>query len=798
MWTVILLIAAGCLLLSGANAQSLTLSGTVTDAETKEVLIGAGITCNGSPIGAFTNSYGFYSLKIPKGSVKLSCSYTGYDPVEFDLAADKDTTVNIRLLSGTIEIPEIVINVNRNGRLNRGLGTIHVPVAKIKRTPAFFGESDLMKSLQYIPGIKNSSEGKSDLTIRGGSPDENLVLLDGIPVYNASHAFGFLSIFNSDAIKNVTLFKSGFPARFGGRLSSVIDINTKDGNKEAVRGSATLGLLAANFNVEGPIVRDKTSFFVSARRSVIDLYLVGLQNYLSSDGSENGKTNFNFYDLNAKVHHKIGDKTSVYLMAYNGRDRLMNKTGSIVYDGEETSNTGEVSNSLSEQDWEWGNTLCAIRLNNSVAPNMFLNATLTYNSYRYRTTVGESYILDDRKIMDALDYSSGIRDFSASIEYEYAPSNNHFLRSGLQVVRHDFRPEVLKSRSDSSESTVPSGLLFRDIRGTEYSFYAEDEWNMTQDMRMNVGIRLSSSGVDGISYNAFDPRLSLRYLLTKNLSVTAEYTRMKQYIHLLTNNSLLLQTDLWVPSSGSVKPMQSDQFSLGFNALVALQMTFSVSGYYKSMGNVLEYKDGASFANTSSGWESKVESGIGRAYGVEFALEKDFGRSTGTIAYTLSKTERKFDGINYGEWFPAKYDRRHLINAAIMHTLSPKLDVMLNWGYSSGNMMTIPVMTAVTPDIPYYPSRLDDLTQLEHRNNYRMPAFHRLDIGVNYAPRKSEKRYGIWNFSIYNIYNRMNAFKIYVETDVSRNSAGEVVYTKKLRQVSIFPFMPSVSYTYKF
>lgn len=780
-----------CLFFVEIKAQTLTVNGVVTDAKTGETLIGVNIGYGAASSGASTNSYGFYSLKLPYGTVKLSYSYVGYKQEEFELVLKKDTTINIQLTAKILQLHEVIVTSNRGNRVDKGWSAVHVPVSVIKNTPAFFGESDLMKSLQYIPGVQNAAEGKSNLTIRGGSPDQNLILLDGIPIYNADHAFGFLSVFNTEAVKNVTLYKSGYPARFGSRLSSVIDINTKDGNKGHLRGSATLGLLATSINIEGPVVKDKTSFFLSARRSLIDLYLVALQKQIYDDDSKNDKTNFMFYDINAKIHHKIGDKTSVYIIAYNGKDKLMNKTGSNIPDE-------EVSNSTSRQDWRWGNTICAVRLNSAIASNMFLNTTFAYNSYKYKTIISDNYTQNNREIVNTLDYSSGVNDYSFSSDYEYISSNNHFLRIGLQFVSHKFRPEVLSSRTSESALSGSDVLSFQSVRNNEFSFYAEDEWNVTKNLKMNMGIRLSSFHATSATYYAVDPRLSLRYMLTKKLSLVAEYTHTEQYVHLLSNNSILLQTDLWVPATTSVKPMQSRQLSLGVNMSVAPKLTFSMSGYYKNMDHVIEYKDGASFSGTSSGWENKVESGIGRSYGLELSLEKNLGNTTGSLSYTLAKTERKFNEINYGEWFPSKYDRRHNINAMVMRKLNSKVDFTFNWTYSSGNMMTIPVMSVVTPDIPYYPRRLDELTQPEHRNNYRMPAFHRLDAGMNYTPGKRENRYGIWNFSIYNVYNRLNSFKIYVETDVSRNSSGELVYTKKLKQVALFPVMPAVSYTYKF
>ena len=794
-----------CIFSFAVKAQMLRINGCVTDIKTKEVLIGATISNNEGSFGVITNSYGFFSFEHPKGNVQLLCSYLGYETVVIDLCLTEDTTINIQLSPIILEISSVEIIANKsNTRMDKGLGIITVPISTIKNTPKLFGESDLMKSLQFVPGVQQTAEGKSNLTIRGGSPDQNLILLDDIPIYNADHAFGFLSVFNTEALKNVTLYKSGYPARFGGRLSSVIDINTKDGNKEALVGSATLGLLAGSVNFEGPIVKDRTSFFFSARRSLIDLYLMGLQEQANADDFEINRTNFSFYDINAKIHHKISDKTSIYTMLYNGRDKLMNRTGNDDIPDRNSNSVlnnipnEKISNSVSEQDWKWGNTIYAIRLNSAVRSNMFLNTTVSYNKYQYETAVDNSFANDGVDVIDALNYSSGVNDYSISLNCEYTPSNKHFLRSGLQFIYHDFFPEILLLHSSGNEASTHNTQPSQKVLSREYSFYVEDIWSISKKLKANIGTRFSLFNVDGVMYNAFDPRLSLRYMLTNKLSIVADYTHMEQYIHMLSNNSLLLQTDLWMSSTSSIKPMRARQLSLGVNQTIASQLTFSFASYYKNMNNVLEYKDGASFSGTSSGWEEKVESGIGRAYGAEFALEKNLGKTTGTLSYTLSKTERKFNKINAGEWFPSKYDRRHNINLLVMHKLNSKIDLTLNWVYSSGNMITIPVNSVVTPDIPYYPGKFDELTQLENRNNYRMPAFHRLDVGINYTRKKTKNKGGIWNFSIYNIYNQKNAFKLYEEVDVSRNDVGKLVYTKKLKQVTLFPIIPSISYTYKF
>lgn len=788
-------IACICFVLT-VQAQSYMVSGYISDSETKEVIIGASVVDQISQNGCISNKYGFFSLKIPQGNVRIFSSFIGYEQAEFDFMLTKDTTIHIQISPKSYELGEVTVKASGTHFRSQSarLGVVNVSIATIKNMPALLGESDLMKSLQFIPGVQNTSEGKSDLSVRGGTPDQNLVLLDGISVYNTNHVFGFLSIFNTDALKNVTLYKSGFPARFGGRLSSVIDITTKDGNKERFNGSATIGLLAAKINLEGPIAKDRTSFTFSARRSFADLYMGKLQE-IYADEDNNTKTKFFFYDLNAKLHHKLSDRTSIYLMAYSGRDKLENTTRERM--------DGNILNSTTQQDWKWGNTIIAGKLNHVFRPDLFVNTILAYNHYQYTTLLDKRYIYTDedeveQNAFSQLDYNSGIKDYMLNMDAEYTSLNNHYFRGGISATYHNFNPEVISRKANDINEGVNINTP-KTVPAYEFAFYAEDDWDITAAFRLNFGARFSMFNVNNRTYTAIDPRLSLRYLITPDLSVKAGYSQMQQYIHLLSNNSLFLQTDLWVPVTDKVKPMSSKQYSTGLVWALPKSFEFSVEGYYKNMTNVIEYKDGASFSGVSTGWENKIEAGIGRSFGVEFSLEKKSGDLTGTLSYALAKTERKFDEINFSEWFPAKFDRRHNININLIYKLSPKFDLMANWTFSSGDMMTIPYMRLVIPDVPGIPSDDTQALQLDHRNNYRMGAYHRLDIGMNYYTKKKGNRYGVWNFSIYNVYNRMNPFKIYAElADSKKQPDGSWEYTYRLKQVTLFPIMPSISYTYNF
>lgn len=775
--------------------RTFTINGRITDGVTGEVLIGCNVSELDANKGTTTNSYGLYSLTLPQGKCRFTVTYLGYEDFCLDFDLRKDTTVHISLSPKALELGEVTVTTgNRNLQVAR-LGNVHIPLSMIKNTPALLGESDLMKSLQYIPGVQNSAEGKCDLTVRGGSPDQNLILLDGIPIYNANHVFGFLSVFNTDALKNVTLYKSGFPARFGGRLSSVIDITTKDGNKDKFTGSATLGLLALKLNLEAPIIKDRTSFTFSARRSLVDLYLVPVQEWLDDDnGSSESKTNFFFYDINAKIHHKLNERTSLYAMAYNGRDKLVNRHS-------ESADPLGQKNSTTQQDWKWGNTIFATRLNTVLSPTVFMNATLSYNQYRYNTSIDKSFATtveneNNVKFHNGLNYDSGIKDYAATADFEYIPASKHYIRAGASFIYHDFKPEVIKQHI--SDEDVNKNIASPNVFAKEGGLYVEDDWDITPRLRLNAGIRASLFNVDNKTYYAVDPRLAVRYMLSDRLSVKAGYTHMQQYIHLLSSNSLVLQTDMWVPVTASVRPMNSQQISIGGYYVIPRLFDISVEAYYKNMRNVIEYKDGASFAGISSGWENKVEAGEGRAYGIEFSLERKEGRTTGVLSYALAKSERRFTEINNGKWFPARFDRRHTVNFRLTRQFGKKIDASLSWVYSSGDMATLPMMTAVTPDIPDAWGIVNFAEQFDHRNNYRMPAQHRLDLGVNYTTGRKGSRYSVLNFSIYNVYNRMNPFKLYIEEEQTAKPDGEVAATRRLMQISLFPIMPSISYTYHF
>ena len=769
-------------------SQNQIISGYVRDSETKEVLIGATIYETRNGVGCQTNSYGFYSLPASKGRKVITYSFVGYEKVTIDFELTKDTMILVNLKPATNELSEVVVQSSAKFADLR-LGATDIPISKIKNTPALLGETDLMKSLQFIPGVQNTSEGKSDLSVRGGSPDQNLILLDGVSIYNPNHVFGFLSVFNTDALKKITLYKSDFPARFGGRLSSIVDITTKDGNKERLSGSVSVGLPAVKFNLEGPIIKDRTSFTFSVRRTYLDL----LMNAINKIGNSESTANFFFHDFNAKIHHKINDKTFVYLSAYNGNDKL-EQTSTKIKNIETTHNK-------STEKWDWGNTIISSKLSRILTPSLFFRTALTYNQYHYKMnteneyTFGEEWSAEKVAIQN-FSFSSGIKDYSVSGDFDYFPAINHAVKFGTALTFHDFNPEVI-AVSVKADTIKRSDNTPKHTYSKEVAFYAEDEWDISKKIRVSTGLRFSLFNVDKKTYTALDPRLSVRYLLTDKMTLQAGYTLMQQYVHLLSSNSVILQTDLWVPVTGIIKPMQSNQYSLGMLYELPKVFLLSVESYYKKMHNVIEYKDGINYTGVSTGWENKVEAGNGRSYGVELSLEKRAGNITGTASYTWSKSERRFEEINFGDWFPSKYDHRHVINLSLNYQINDKFDFTTVWTYHSGSRISLPLMTYVHVDLPETDRHID-LMELDHRNNYKMNDYHRLDIGINYTFRKKKSSYYLLNIGVYNVYNRMNPYKIIIDTDLHKNAEGENVYTRSLRQITLFPIIPSLSFAYYF
>lgn len=790
------------LVLTGISgiAQTFTVSGTVTDKVTGETLIGATVMDKNSGKGTITNSYGYYSLTLPGGEVVLRVSYVGYKTIWDSISGNGDR--RDYAMDPTTSLEEVVITADRiTGHKSSQMSAIEVPVEQLRSVPVIFGEADVLKALQLLPGVQSGTEGMSGMYVRGGGPDENLFLLDGVPLYNVNHLGGFFSAFNSDAIKNVTLYKGSFPAHFGGRLSSVLDITTNNGNDKEYHGNVSVGLISAKVSVEGPIVKEKTTFSLSARRTYGDVLI---QPFVSMVGLAEGlKTNvgYYFYDLNAKVTHKFSNKSRLYASFYSGDDdvyfRIKTRSG-LLYAND--------YNEFMSMKYKWGNLVGSIRWNYELNPKLFMNLSGSYTRYRNNISLGEeieSWYGDDYTYeMAEMSYKSGIRDITGRADFDYAPNNDHAVKFGGNVTYHLFSPETfgvkMEEDYDGTYTNMDTTIGMQKIRATELNGYIEDDWSLSESLKLNGGVLLSGFGVQGKFYPSVQPRLSGRWLLSDDLSIKAGYSYMTQYMHLLSNTSINLPTDLWVPVTARIAPMNAHQVAVGVFYNLKNLVDLSVEGYYKSMSNLMEYKDGASFFGSSLGWEDKVCMGDGWAYGVEFLAQKTLGDFTGWIGYTWSKTERRFDRpgeeLNQGRVFPAKYDRRHDVSIVLMYKPNKKFDCSLTWVYNTGNATTLALQRyneEHSGDYGYY-----QLDYVESRNNFRMPAYHRMDVSVNFH---KQKKHGVrtWSVSVYNLYNRQNPFIIYQSDNYHYNYDG-VHYGSALVQLSIFPILPSLSYIYKF
>lgn len=779
--------------MSTKESKKYTISGYVSDDVSRETMIGANIYDESSGNGAITNEYGFYSLTVPYGEVKLRFSYIGYEPLVKTFDLSDNVQVNISLNPNKL-LEEVVVygDKSETGIRATQMGALDIPLDAMKSTPALLGEADIMKTIQLMPGVQAGTEGSAGVYVRGGGSDENLILLDGVPLYNVDHLYGFFSVFTPDAIKKVSLFKGSFPARFGGRLSSVIDVRTNDGDMKNYHGAIGVGLLSSKLHFEGPIIKDRTSFNVSARRSYWDALAKPFMD-------ENDKFGYYFYDINAKINHRFNDRNRLFISFYNGKDKM------------DTKSKDDSDSYLwkDKMNLHWGNFLLAAKWNYQFSSKLFGNTTLAYTKYRFNveTNTHESTGIHQFNNSYSSNYSSGIEDFAANIDLDYHPLPNHHIKFGAGYLNHHFKPEVQSSKykyngDGISVDTTYTSLSDSRLKAHEANVYAEDNFDIGNKFSANLGFHYSLFSIKNKTYVSFQPRLSARYQLNDDVSIKASYTKMSQYIHLLSSYTMTMPSDLWVPATPKIKPMNAHQFSVGGYYTGIKGWEFSAEAYYKDMSNVLEYKDGASFLGSSQNWEEKVEMGKGRAMGIEFMAQKTIGKTTGWLSYTLAKSDRKFseDGINNGRRFPYRYDRRHHLSLTLSHKFSEKIDIGASWEFYTGGTTTIAEEKTliVHPDdnIPWIWTS-NEANYIENRNNYRMPSSHRLNLGINFH-KKTKRGMRTWNISIYNVYNAMNPTFMY-RTTKSEDGAdypdGEKTILKK---VTILPFIPSVSYIYKF
>lgn len=769
-----------------AFAQKYTLSGYIEDKASGEKMIAANIYIDSTYTGTTSNTYGFYSLTLNKGTYTIVFSYTGYTPIKKKINLDKDISLDIKIETNN-QLKGVEISAQAEKiEMNTQMSIIKMPIKSIKNLPAIMGETDVLKALQLLPGVQSGTEASSGLYVRGGGPDQNLILLDGAPLYNVSHLFGFFSVFNADAINNVELIKGGFPAHYGGRLSSVLNINMKEGNMHKFHGTATIGTIAARLTLEGPIIKNKMSFIISARRTYADYFIQPIIRL----NNEYAKQGYFFYDLNAKVNYKISKKDRLYLSMFTGKDDFYNdiKPYEYLYDGVKYSRE-------STNGFQWGNKLGVLRWNHMFNKKLFANTSLTYSEYKYisGSTEHNSQVSGDSVIEtnNAYKYLSGINDFAGKIDFDFLPSPKHYVKFGFSDIFHEFHPGAANFVAfQTGTLDIDSFAGNKDVLANEMALYVEDDWQISSKFKANFGLHYSSFLVENRYYNSLQPRVALRYLLPGKWALKLSYADMQQYVHLLTNSTMGLPTDLWVPSTALIVPEKSHQVALGIAKTLRGMYNFSVEGYYKTMSNVIEYKEGAGFLGTTSLWEDKVETGKGWSYGAELLLMKNFGKVTGWLGYTWSKTERQFDNINNGEVFPYKYDRRHDFSIVVNVKLDSIWSLSGTWVYGTGNAVTLATVRYLadqTNEINYYGPY--EIQSFNKKNEFRMAAYHRVDIGVK---REKQKKWGklIWTFGVYNAYNRKNPFYYYFGYDSFGNRA--------LKRVSIFPFLPSISLTFEF
>lgn len=750
------------------SAQSkYTLSGTIRDKKTGETLIGASVfVIEEARLGTASNDYGFYSITLARGNYRLVCRKIGYRPdtVSVDLSANKKLDFNLPDAYSILrEVIVTATTANENVRQAQ-MGVERIDVKEIAKLPVIFGEKDILKTLQLLPGVKSAGEGSSGFFVRGGSADQNLILLDEAPVYNASHLLGFFSTFNSDALKDVSLLKGLSPAQYGGRLSSVLDVKMKEGNNQNTTVTGGIGLISSRLSVEGPIRKDKGSFIISGRRTYADLFLK-----LSDEFKDNS---LYFYDLNLKANYKINEKNRLYLSGYFGRDVLgVGSTFGI----------------------DWGNVTGTLRWSSIISPKLFSNTSLIFSDYSYDIALSNS--------SSQFNVNSKIRDINFKEELTWYVNSKNTLKMGINSIHHTLTPNrfggdgVPASTKNSrygwenaafiqNTSQVSSRLnLEYGLRLSTYSILGGDLYKTYQQGVLTDQVDLAAGSI-GKTYVNLEPRLQVSYLLTENSSIKGGYARNAQNLHLLSNSTSSTPTDQWVGSSYTVKPEISDQIGVGyFRNFNQNEYQFSVETYYKDMQNQVDYKNGADIQTTSD-VESQLLFGKGRAYGVEFLLKKTKGRLTGWFGYTLSKTERQIEGINNGNWFDARQDRTHDWSIVATYELNSRWTVSGLFVYNTGNAVTF-------PSGKY---QIDGNTTFLYteRNGYRMPSYHRFDLSFTYTRQHKKKYESSWNFGLYNAYGRENAYIINFENkenDPTRTVA---------KQTALFRWVPSVTYNFKF
>lgn len=777
-----------------------TISGYVTDKHSGEKLIGANIYCPQQGIGIATNKFGFYSLQlITSDTSKLNISYIGYD-AEILTISKNDTIINVELKSNTT-IDEVVVIAQQSIENRTEMSVAEIPMKQLKTLPMLAGEVDIIKAMQLMPGIKSGSEGMSAMLVRGGSHDQNLILLDDVPLYYINHLGGFVSVFNTDAINSIKLYKGGFPARYGSRLSSIMDVRMKDGNIKKRQTSITIGMISCKFQTEGPIKKDTSSYMISARRFMYDLISRPLT-WLTNNKHSKGYT---FYDLNAKLNYKFSDNDRLFFSFYTGQDKIISQK----------KETDKYEKDVMKNNSKWGNLLLATRWNHMFSPRFFSNVTANYTKYRYNSNfsfLSEDLINSEETFETSYDFFSQIDDYGLKSDFEYHFSN-YTMRFGSNHIYHTFKPNITHV-NQTGFANVDSSYNVNKYNTLENSVYLENDFSISKYLNFNIGLRGVSYSIDGMAYYNIEPRLLLNINIPNLFSIKGAYSKMQQYVHLLTYSGGGMPADLWMPTTENIAPEKAEQYALGVaKSFLNNSIELSIEGYVKNISNLIAYKEGVGYAGSSTDdWEQLVETdGIGKSKGIELLLQKKQGRFNGWVAYTLSQSTRQFDNINNGKEYLFTYDATHDFSITGNYYFKKNLYGSLTWIYTTGRAITMSNevyktlrLVNYSEEYPYNiidEPRADEIpiSTYSDKNNIRMNPYHRLDLGLTYIQhRKKSER--IWNFSIYNAYNRQNAYYYYTTSnpieDANGNETG--AYNKQTYQRSLFPFIPSVSYTIKF
>jgi hypothetical protein len=783
-----LLVAA--LYLPSAHAQtSFVLSGRITDATSHEPLIGATVFLKKNNTGSVTDTNGYYSIQTPGGPDTLVISYLGYTTKNQAIIISRDQSMYVQLSSAAIESKEVVVNGERNNNNVTSTETSRIEIKgeTIKSLPVVFGEPDVLKAITLLPGIKNGGEGGGGFYVRGGGPDQNLVMMDGAVIYNPTHLFGFLSVFNTDAVNNVEIIKGGMPANYGGRLSSVLNVNLREGNDQKYVISGGIGLISSRLMFEGPIKKNKSGFMIAARRTYIDALA---KPFLTREQRANG---YYFYDVNVKFHYYLSNKDKIYFSGYFGKDIFTFQSP---------------LNKEIRFETDWGNTAATLRWNHAFHSKFYCNTFLIYNRFDLRSQF--SFGNDGFKLR------SGLSDWTLKQDYVYTPNTKHTLKSGWQYIYHAFVPGIAKGQI----GTIAVDETITKQYAHEAAVYIADEWKIKSRLTINAGLRgvlfmqvgpftetlfneddiqtgtgkTFSSGEPVVTYPGLEPRLAATYLFNSSTSVKASFTQTYQFLHLATTSGAQFPADLWVPSSQKVKPQLARQYVLGlYKNFKENEFETSVEAYYKPMYNQIEFKPGAQlFFNQNL--ENEMIFGQGLSYGVEFFVKKKFGKITGWAGYTWSKTTRQFDELNQGKTYYYRYDRRHDMSLVVSYQFSQKWSGTVVFVYGTGNAATLPT-ARYTYEPGYDPVKKEPVITFvdlyDKINDYRLPAYHRMDISCTYIQKKSERFESSWNFSVYNVYNRANPYFIYFAPNLETR-------TVKAYMVYLFPILPSVAWNFKF